>query len=219
MLQGLPVPLLLALKYLCGIFSQCNAWTCTLKWSLVSQEGSLCLQEWQRFVSARPSPGQGTGDWSESTWPCVLTWLDMDANSVAGRGSGWNGGSWSLHFTIFPLPIFPPARCSVCVESRGCQVMVRTNPAWWEGEGAGNTRKEPAGAEIPPASPVLTLLQKKFPCTRDHVARRKLFKERFWATRKILNSPDSYANFWWNSRWNVLHVRLFSGIVYFTLFA
>lgn len=61
-----------------------------------------------------------------------LTWKQ----TVVGRESGRNEGSWSPHFTGFALPTFPPACCFLCVESRGCQLMVRTDPT-----GAGEGRR------------------------------------------------------------------------------
>lgn len=87
---------------------------------------------------------------------CVLSWFDVVVNTVVGTESGWNEGSWSLHFTVFPLPILPPACCSLHVESRGLSADGEDKSHWWR-EKVQDTMKHmetvlwqlPAGAAIP----------------------------------------------------------------------
>lgn len=63
----------------------------------------------------------------------------------------------SLHFFNFPVPFFPPARysnCSVCAESKGWSLMVRTNPAGGWGCGVSDNCFCSAFAGVPaPPSP------------------------------------------------------------------
>lgn len=209
-----------SLDRFCGIFFQCNAWTCTLKWSLVPlvARGFSLLTGMAKACTCQAHPGLGTGDRSESVWPCVLSWFDVEANSVVGRGSGWNEGSWSLHFIIFPRPVFPPACCSVCVESRGCQLMVRTNPTGRGGGRRCRTHKERHG-NCYVAAPHWSCNAPSFACIDIAIKcfptpKAMLPYLRILGTQEDSAVPSSYVNLWWNSRSNVLHLRLFSGIVY-----
>lgn len=108
------------------------------------------------LINTRLSAGLGSVARSESMWPCVLSWLDVEANSVVGRGSVWNEGSWSLHFIIFPFSHF-----SSCTLLSVCgKLMMRAcgqRRSGQGGEGAGHTMKDmetvlwqlPAGPAIP----------------------------------------------------------------------
>lgn len=216
MLQSLPLFLLLALKCHC-VFDGFLLWhlfpvqcmnlhfrmkpcfTCGMRVLSASRDGQCQPQPW---------PGHR---WQE--WVCVAlcAWLVWsEANSVVGRdrdGMRAPGACISSCF-LFPFSLLHAAQCLWKVGG----------VSWWWGDisvvegqgGAGHlhtmkdTQKLFYGSSLPDLpSPRFTCIDvaiKKFPYTQNHGARRKLFKEIYWESRKILNSPNWYAKFWWNSR-------------------